>query len=203
MLWQVAINSPSHSKLHCSSAAMTPCLQLFLIVSALLVSASAQCTPHNSLTFLSPVTVAHGLAATPIFHNLTTPRGITFDSNQNLLVVERGLGVTSFTSSDPSCDGWLRTVVIANSGFTQGIQVHGSALYVSTSGQVLRYAYDASSRTVSGSPVVIVDGIPPDGGMHTFNHSLMRVCTSDLNIPSQNSRHVQFYCILQIGRAHV
>lgn len=139
-------------------------LSVPLLVSAFFISAYAQCTPRNSITFRSPVTVAQGLAATLIFNNLTTPRGITFDSHQNLLVVERGLGVTAFTSSDPSCDGWLRTVVIPNAGFTQGIQVDGAALYVSTSGQVLRYAYDAATRTISGSPVVIIDGIPPDGG---------------------------------------
>lgn len=140
-------------------------LGLFSLIATLVLLASAQCTPHDTLTFLSPVTVGRGLVAVPIFANLTTPRGITFDPRQNLLVVERGLGITAFTSGDPSCNGWLRTIVIENANFTQGIQIDGNALYVSTSGQVLRYAYDASARAVSGSPVIIVDGIPPDGGM--------------------------------------
>ena len=130
------------------------------------ICASAQCTPHNTLTFRSPVTAAAGLAATPIFANLTTPRGIAFDGHQNLLVVERGLGVTAFTENEPGCDGWFRSVVVQNANFTQGIQVDaaGGWLYVSTSGEVLKFAYDATSRQVHGTPQVIVNGIPPDGG---------------------------------------
>ena len=138
--------------------------KLLLLLSGLFASVRAQCVPHGSLTFASPVTVAAGLAATPIFNGLTTPRGITFDSQQNLLVVERMLGITAFKKDDPSCNGWLRTVVISNTGFTQGIQSHGNSLYVSTDSQVLRYAYNPTTRTVSGSPVVIVSGIPAGGG---------------------------------------
>ncbi|EIN09066.1 soluble quino protein glucose dehydrogenase, partial [Punctularia strigosozonata HHB-11173 SS5] len=127
----------------------------------------AQCQPFNSLSFRSPVTAASGLTATPIFGNLTTPRGVAFDADGNLLVVERGLGVTAFTDRDSTCDGWLRTVVIANTSFTQGIAVDGPKLYVSTSGAVLRYVYDTSTRTVNGFPEVVVDGIPPDGELTT------------------------------------
>lgn len=85
-------------------------LSLFVFAMSFLSLTSAQCISHNTLSFRSPVTVAPGLTAAPIFNNLTAPRGIALDSQQNLLVVERGLGVTAFTSSEPSCDGWLRTV---------------------------------------------------------------------------------------------
>ncbi|KIP11741.1 hypothetical protein PHLGIDRAFT_114316 [Phlebiopsis gigantea 11061_1 CR5-6] len=130
---------------------------------------SAQCTPHNTLTFRSPVTTSAGLTATPIFANLTTPRGIAFDGYQNLLAVERGLGVTAFTENEPGCDGWFRSVVVQSANFTQGIQVDsaGGWLYVSTSGEVLRFAYDATSRQVCGTAQVIVNGIPPDGELTT------------------------------------
>ena len=76
------------------------------------------------------------------------------------------LGVTAFTDKEPGCNGWFRSVVIENADLTQGIQVDPSAnvLYVSTSGEVLRFSYDATSRTVTGDPQVIIDGIPPDGG---------------------------------------
>ncbi|GJE86242.1 soluble quino protein glucose dehydrogenase [Phanerochaete sordida] len=129
--------------------------------------ARAQCTPHGALAFRSPVTAAPGLAATPIFANLTTPRGIAFDGGGSLLVVERGLGVTAFTEHAPGCAGWFRSVVLADAGLTQGIQVDGPRLYVSTAGEVLRFAYDEATRQVSGEPVTIVDGIPPDGELTT------------------------------------
>ncbi|KAI0789184.1 hypothetical protein C8Q75DRAFT_177587 [Abortiporus biennis] len=128
----------------------------------------AQCIPRNSLTFRSPVTVFSGLSATPIFNNLTTPRGITINSNQNLLVVERGFGVTAFKENDSTCsNGWLRTIVIQNTEFTHRIQVSGESLYVSTDSEILRYIYDSTTRTVIGNPVVIISGIPPGGELTT------------------------------------
>ncbi|EEB88093.1 hypothetical protein MPER_14274, partial [Moniliophthora perniciosa FA553] len=39
-----------------------------------------------------------GLTAGVVFSNLTAPRGITFDSEGNLLVVERGFGVTALSA---------------------------------------------------------------------------------------------------------
>jgi glucose/arabinose dehydrogenase len=144
-------------------------MQMFLAVSQALFHAwlaSAQCTPHNSLAFRSPVTSATGLKAVPIFGNLTTPRGIAFDSQENLLVIERGLGVSAFSDKETECDGWFRSVIVQNANLTQGIQVDpaGEWLYVSTSGEVLRFPYNASEREVTGQPEVIVQGIPPDGG---------------------------------------
>jgi hypothetical protein len=133
--------------------------------------AAAQCQPHNSLSFRSPVTVASGLAATPIFANLTTPRGIAFDSQGSLLVIERGLGVTAFTEHDPSCNGWLRSVVVTNGTLTQGIQVDGNNLYVSSAGQVLRYNYNPSTRSIFGSPTIVIDRIPATGGTYSIHYS--------------------------------
>lgn len=118
--------------------------------------------------FKAPVTVSQGFAAHVIFSNLTTPRGITIDSSQNILVIERGLGVTAFSRS-PTLVGWDRTVVIQNTLLTQGIQVDGRKLYVSTAGDVLLYDYNPNSKSVSLSvPVTLITGIPPDGGMRTY-----------------------------------
>lgn len=115
--------------------------------------------------FKNPVTVASGLSAEVIFSNLTVPRGITFDSQNNLLVVERGFGVTAFTRVTSSVgDGWERTVVVSNPTFTHGIQVDGPRLFVSTGALVQVYQYDASTRSVSGTPYTLIDGVPADGG---------------------------------------
>ncbi|EKM48709.1 uncharacterized protein PHACADRAFT_108421 [Phanerochaete carnosa HHB-10118-sp] len=152
---------------------------LQLVTSATLVH--AQCTPHGALAFRSPVTTASGLATTPIFAGLVTPRGIVFDGAGALLVVERGLGVTAFVEDAPGCDGWLRSVVLQNANLTQGIQVDGARLYVSTSGEVLRFAYDTAARRVTGEPEVIVDGVPPDGELTT---------RPILLFPSTNATHI-------------
>ena len=116
--------------------------------------------------FKSPVTVAAGLSANVLFSNLTTPRGITFDTQQNLLVIERGFGVTAFTPTTVPAPGWNRTVVIQNTGFTQGIQIDGDKLYVSTATTTLIYQYNALSKSIVPNvpPISIVADIPGDGG---------------------------------------
>lgn len=117
----------------------------------------------SGVPFLNPVTTAPGFTANVIFSNLTTPRGITFDDAGNLLVVERGLGVTAFTEAQNQT-GWERTIVISNPNFTQGIQIHGNNLYVSTAGEVLHYDYNTQTKSVVGSPEIIINDIPPNGG---------------------------------------
>ncbi|KAF7307527.1 NHL repeat-containing protein [Mycena indigotica] len=110
------------------------------------------------IPFKAPVTVATGFTARVLFSNLTTPRGITLDANQNVLVVERGLGVTAFSPAPR----W-------------GIQVDDEGhLYVSTAGQVLVYSYDAGSKTVSGEACVVISGIPPDGDLTTHTLQLQK-----------------------------
>ncbi|KAG6832763.1 hypothetical protein H0H87_000416 [Tephrocybe sp. NHM501043] len=125
-----------------------------------LVSAAFQ---PSGLPFKSPVTLANGFAAHVLFSNLTTPRGIAFDSEQNLLVVERGFGVTAFTRVTSPSSGFERTVVVQNPDVTHGILVVGKLLYVSTAVSVIAYPYDPSAKTV-GTPYVAVEGLPGDGG---------------------------------------
>lgn len=119
------------------------------------------------IPFKVPVTVADGFDARVIFSNLTAPRGITFDSKQNLLVIERGLGITAFNPVTSPSAGWERTLLVANNALTQGIQIDGSLLYVSTATQVIVYLYDPTTRTIdtSGPPYPIVTGVPGDGGL--------------------------------------
>jgi hypothetical protein len=136
--------------------------------------------------FKSPVTIATGLAANVLFSNLTTPRGITFDDKHNLLVVERGFGVTAFSPTSTPSSGWERTVVIQNTGFTQGIQVDGDKLYVSSATDTFVYRYDATTKSVASNipPFSIVTGIPGDGGMYT--QQLPFICTLNSRSRSYN-----------------
>jgi hypothetical protein len=132
-----------------------------LIATSLWSSCNAATTfQADGAPFKAPVTTAPGFSARVLFSNLTTPRGITRDAEENILVVERGFGVTAFSSTT---GGWERQVVISNPNFTQGIQIDGDILYVSTAADVLLYHYDAVTKSV-GVPSVVVSGLPPDGG---------------------------------------
>ncbi|GJJ15127.1 hypothetical protein Clacol_009402 [Clathrus columnatus] len=149
-------------------------LSLALVLSPI-IEAVASTTTFQPLgiPFLNPVVTAPGFSAQVLFSNLTTPRGITFDGAGNLLVVERGLGVTAFTEARNGT-GWERTIVISNPNFTQGIQVDGNNLYVSTAGQVLLYDYNAQQKSITGNPTTIIDDIPPDGDLTTHTLQLQK-----------------------------
>lgn len=137
-----------------------------LALLTLLTTAWAATVQPPGVPFRSPVTVATGFSAHVLFSNLTAPRGIAFDSNQNLLVVERGLGVTAFRPATSPSGGWERTVVVNNPSLTQGIQVDGTSLYVSTASDAIVYRYDPVTLSVDTtlSPYPVVTGLPPDGG---------------------------------------
>ncbi|KAA1475752.1 soluble quino protein glucose dehydrogenase [Dentipellis sp. KUC8613] len=121
--------------------------------------------------FASPVTVAPGLYARILFSNLTLPRGVAFDSHGNLLVIERGLGVSAFTPATNG-SGTLRKVVLNNTGVTHGIQVDGDKLYISTATEAVLYKYDAAAKTVVGEGKTLVTGFNAGGELTTHTLQL-------------------------------
>ncbi|KAG6835787.1 hypothetical protein H0H93_014681 [Arthromyces matolae] len=95
----------------------------FLVASCLLLRQALAATPSfqpSGASFKYPVATFQGFSAHVVFSNLTAPRGITFDANQNLLVVERGFGVSALTQVNSPTAGWNRTIVIESPDFTQG-----------------------------------------------------------------------------------
>ncbi|KAG6835786.1 hypothetical protein H0H93_014680, partial [Arthromyces matolae] len=151
-------------KTNCKMKILQPLLGLAFIAG--LVSATFQ---PSGVPFKSPVTVANGFSAGVAFSNLTLPRGIAFDSEENLLVIERGFGVTAFTRVTSPSPGFERTVVVQNAAVTHGILVVDKVLYVSTGTTLLSYPYNPSTKT-AGTPTLVIDGIPGDGELttHTF-----------------------------------
>ncbi|KAF8646502.1 hypothetical protein AX16_007179 [Volvariella volvacea WC 439] len=138
---------------------MKKLLSLLLLIASPLTLAQTTFQPEGT-SFRFPVTVARGFTAQVIFSNLTTPRGIAFDSSENLLAVERGLGVTAFSQSAVTPrPGWQRTVLIRNADLTHGIQVDAKTIYVSTGKEVLAYAYDPVTKRV-GDPYPLITGVP-------------------------------------------
>ncbi|RDB18555.1 L-sorbosone dehydrogenase [Hypsizygus marmoreus] len=151
-------------------------MKLIAIVLVLAVPARAATSTFQALGkgFKAPVVVAQGFDAQVIFSNLTAPRGIAFDANQNLLVVERGFGITAFTRVSSPSAGWRRTVVIENPKLTQGIQVDGRNLYVSSGDSILVYEYDIATTSVDAThpPYTFVGGLPANGPVNTHTLQL-------------------------------
>ncbi|KAF8593842.1 hypothetical protein BDV93DRAFT_194511, partial [Ceratobasidium sp. AG-I] len=89
----------------------TPLLVMFTLVAVLAVGASSVlavpsspgvCQPLSSLAFAHQPAVAPGLSARVVYNNLKEPRGLRFDSDGNLLVIERNIGITALTYRNDS-----------------------------------------------------------------------------------------------------
>lgn len=79
-----------------------------------------------------PYRVADGWSATPILGNLSRPRGVVVDTKGNLLVLERGKGITGHKIDGNGCVKESK-VVVEDPNLNHGIDVHpdGKAIVAS------------------------------------------------------------------------
>ncbi|KAG8680016.1 hypothetical protein FRC08_016595 [Ceratobasidium sp. 394] len=134
------------------------------------------CQPLADLQFKHAPAAADGLKAFVIYNNVSEPRGMRIDAKQNLLVVERYIGVTALTfHNDSTCVGWEKRTVIANTTLEHGIEIGpgpgrggNQYLYASSMESVYRWEYDPKTASVVGPAKALVwnmtntAAIPPD-----------------------------------------
>src|SRR5271167_2504021 len=91
--------------------------QLFVIITTLAqTTASPSPCPTISPAYPSPI-LASGWEAQLVVRGLNNPRGILFDSNGHLLVVQSGNGIINleFTESGGSCITMIKQTYVVNS----------------------------------------------------------------------------------------
>ncbi|TKA24941.1 hypothetical protein B0A50_06039 [Salinomyces thailandicus] len=133
---------------------------LFDLAAAQSSDTSASCSQTLGSDHPAPQ-VADGYTARLVANGLTTPRGIQFDHAGNLLVVERGGGVTAlaFHNTDDDCVTVSdRKTVIDDASLNHGIAISadGSTLYASNPEAVYSWDYDAETRSNTSEPRVLV-----------------------------------------------
>lgn len=121
-------------------------------------------------------TVASGYALQVVASGLARPRGLAFDDQGHLLVVQQNSGIITshvvgeengcVTLSDPT------TVVSEGLRLNHGIQVNGSTLYASNPNSVYSWSYDSSARTVSNQEELIT-------GMNNTGHTTRTLLLSE------------------------
>lgn len=127
--------------------------------------ASSSCTSTLQPSYPAP-SLAPGYKAQLIAQNLTKPRGLIFDSDGQLLVVQQQVGITSLSIQDQDGNGCLtvtkKTDLVDNADLTHGITLSGDGktLYASSAEAVLSWPYDAAKSTVSGngSNIIAITG---------------------------------------------
>ncbi|KAG8758738.1 hypothetical protein FRC11_003147 [Ceratobasidium sp. 423] len=127
-----------------------------------LPATTGECKPLSSLSFAYPPTIVNGLKAHVIFNNSTKPRGVRFDGQDNLLVVERLKGIVSLTQrNDGTCVGWEKRTVISQADLEHGIEIgpipgekDKQYLYASSQESVFHWEYDPKNAAIVGNPTV-------------------------------------------------
>ena len=105
--------------------------------------------------------VADGYVAKLVAGNLSDPRGIKFDSEGALLVVDSGNGVVALTL-DYSDDGCIsvksQKTVIDDGSLNHGIAISddGKTLYASSSEAAYSWDYNAKSQKTTSNPTTLV-----------------------------------------------
>ncbi|KAK3725047.1 hypothetical protein LTR37_000557 [Vermiconidia calcicola] len=127
------------------------------------VSAQSSVASSCSSTLSSAATpsVAPGYVARLVANGLTDPRGIKFDSEGALLVVESEKGITALTLEDAG-GGCIsessRKTVIADQDLNHGIEISedGRTLYSSDPGKAYSWEYDPRTQKNTSEPRTLV-----------------------------------------------
>ncbi|KAK5112820.1 hypothetical protein LTR85_011154 [Meristemomyces frigidus] len=123
-------------------------------------SGYASCSSTLSASHAAP-SVAEGYVARLVANNLTSPRGIKFDGQGALLVVEKNSGITALTFNDAGQDCLTvatRRTVINDTTLNHGIEIssNGTTLYASSPEAVYSWDYSPMSQTNISAPQTLV-----------------------------------------------
>ncbi|KAF2260823.1 soluble quino protein glucose dehydrogenase [Lojkania enalia] len=152
-------------------------LSLIATVTAQTATSSATCTSTIAPRYGQP-SVAPGWTVQVVASGLQDPRGIVFDDEGGLLVVQQGHGIARLELSDSggACvrvEGEVADVVVDES-LNHGIELANGILYASSSDAVYAWQYDAGEGRNTSGPRTIVDRMGGDDGHVTRTLLLSR-----------------------------
>lgn len=130
----------------------------------ILAQSSAICSTTLTPTKSIKPSVATGYQAALVATGVSNPRGIAFDSSENLLVVQSGSGIASLQLQD---DGGTcisvkaKKIVLEAKALNHGLALSqdGKTLYASTPEAAYSWDYDPVASTVSNTNKTIITGM--------------------------------------------
>jgi len=131
-------------------------LSLFLL---LFLPVYAQNCTSSVKSTTSPVATT-GFAWDILATNLSSPRGIIFDSQGRLLIVQSGTGILALTFTNDSCGIVTQTTnVLLNSSLNHGIEfsVDGKTLFASSANDAWSWSYNATDASVSNVKLLVTN----------------------------------------------
>ncbi|KAF5021490.1 hypothetical protein F66182_6464 [Fusarium sp. NRRL 66182] len=155
-------------------------------------SASAQQCSYSVLetSYPAPV-VANNWSYSLVANELRRPRGIFFDSEGALLVIDSGVGIIHLELEDEgeTClQVSKKTTLLRKENLNHGIALSrdGRTLYASTSDEVFAWPYDPSDATLRNSSVQTLVANMTNGG-HTSRTLLISQRYPDMLLVSRGS----------------
>lgn len=151
--------------------------------------------------------LAPGYQAQLIATNLTKPRGLIFDSEGHLLVVQQGVGVISLSvqNTGSHCLKISQKVdVVQNANLTHGITLSsdGKTLYASSVEEVLSWPYDATRGSASGIGSNVIDIAHSSDGDHITRTLLFAKKQKNTLIVSRGSQSNLDFDSLNLTTGH-
>lgn len=179
---------------------------LFAARPAASAPASTSCASALQPSYPAP-SLAPGYTAQLIATNLTKPRGLIFDSQGHLLVVQQQVGITSLRIQD---DGGRclkvsqKSDIIQNVNLTHGVTLSsdGKTLYASSAEAVFSWPYDAPTRSVSGTGSNVVDIAHTSDGDHITRTLLFAKKQENTLIVSRGSQSNVDFNSLDLTTGH-
>jgi glucose/arabinose dehydrogenase len=152
-------------------------------------SASTGCSSTLTGDYAAP-SVASDYAARLIATGLTSPRGIKFDTEGNLLVVEEGVGITALglDNGSGSCVSVAsQDTVISDASLNHGIELSpdGNTLYASSSDELYSWNYSPQERRVTSNATILVKNM--EGTDHTSRTLLLSQAVPGMIVVNRGS----------------
>ncbi|KAH8808606.1 hypothetical protein F5884DRAFT_377928 [Xylogone sp. PMI_703] len=146
-----------------SSRGLGLALGLGAVASVSAAAAADSKCPTLSSSYPAPV-ASQGWQYQLVAANLTKPRGIVFDNNGGLLVVQQGAGIVHLQLADggSTCVGLAKKTFLVNStNLNHGIAISndGNTLYASSQEAVFSWSYNAKDVTVSAENRTVINGM--------------------------------------------
>jgi glucose/arabinose dehydrogenase len=122
----------------------------------------SSCAGVSALAF--PIGTSNGWKATKVAGGFTQPRGLTFDSAGNLLVVQNGLGISVHKIGSDGCFASSQ-MLITQRNLNHGIALSqdGKTLFASSATSVFTWSYDSATMTVSKTSRTVIAGMDDKG----------------------------------------
>ncbi|WPG99692.1 Hypothetical protein R9X50_00251100 [Acrodontium crateriforme] len=161
----------------CRSIGATAVLALLIDATTAASSVAVTCSSTLSASYAAP-SVADGYVARLVATGLNKPRGILFDNDDQLLIVESGVGISALTINDDADEAGclsasVKKRVLTDSTLNHGIQLSldGKTLYASSASTAYSWAYDSKDQTNTSEPTTLVENM--SGTDHTTRTLLL------------------------------